>query len=239
VSLLVVDVYQETQHGHPVWAPLLADPTYVGAILKCTQGIAYPTAWFHQQWSALRAAAGDRYGASFVRGAYHFLMFDDDPVRQATYYLDTVAAAGGWDHGDLIPIVDVERADGNEHATAAQVTACVTAFVAEVAKATGQDVMIYGRGAMRDLHITSTFGAQWLWNPGYTATMPSAAEQGWPDDTVALWQYTDGTHGDAPGLPRETPGLGAVDASVYRGASFAQLCATIVRRASQGARSTT
>lgn len=228
--LLFVDLYSGDCGGKPSWRELVADPRYVGAILKATEGEVFPTRWFAAEWPALRAAAGARYGASFFRGAYHYLCFGDDPARQAAFYLATVEAAGGWADGDLVPIVDVERGSeraSNHRASAQQVVDVTSRFVDAVKQATGQRVMIYGRGAMRDLGITSRCGADLLWNPGYTSHMPPADAIGWPDELVALWQYTDGT-ALAAELPRHAPGLGAVDASVFRGGGLDALRATLV-----------
>lgn len=225
MTLFMVDLYRCDADGRPDWAPLVADPRYVGAILKATDGVRYPTEWFAAQWPAVRAAAGARYGQSFVRGAYHYLRFGDDPEAQARFYLATVDAAGGWGDGDLVPIVDVERGSegGTNHAAgAAQVERVTTAFVAAVKQATGQVVMVYGRGAMRDLGLTSRFGADYLWNPAYTSQMVSAAGQGWPDDRVVLWQYTDGTVNHTA-YPREVSGLGPVDTSALCVADLATL----------------
>lgn len=230
---LTVDLYRADDRGAPDWSGVTADVRYVGAILKATEGTAYPTAWFVAEWPRLRAAAGARFGATFFRGAYHYLSFGDDGAAQADYFLATVDKAGGWDAADLVPIVDVERGGAsspNQRADAARVIEVTSAYVARVAAVTGQPVMLYGRGAMRDLGIRSRMGAQYLWNPGYTAALPATEAIGWPSDEVVLWQYTDGTH-NATRYPTEAPGLGAVDASVYLPGDLVTLAATLVRRA--------
>lgn len=243
-ELLIVDVYHDTHFPRgdaSDWAGVVADPRYVGAILKASEawGSTAPwsvrsDAWFKATWPQVRTAAGARYGQSFFRGAYHYLIFDVARAQdQADYYLGNVDGAGGWDRGDLIPIVDVERGGErgpNFHASAQQVEDAVGGFVAAVTRATGQQVLLYGRGAMRDLGIRSQMGAAYLWNPSYTAHPVPAA--GWPIEQVALWQYTDGTI-NATAFPTTAPVLGAVDCSVVlasdRAAQLSDLTATIVR----------
>ena len=243
-ELLFVDVYADSHFPRgdgSDWRGLVADPRYVGAILKASEAWGSTAswsvrgaAWFATCWPQVRAAAGDRYGQSFFRGAYHYLIFDAARVRdQVDYYLGNVERAGGWAAGDLIPIVDVERGPErgpNYHATADQVEDVTGAFVAGVAQATGQRVLLYGRGLMRDLGIRAQMGASYLWNPSYTAHPVPAA--GWPTEQVVLWQYTDGTI-NKTSFPTTAPVLGAVDGSVVlagdRPATLDDVRRTIVR----------
>jgi hypothetical protein len=232
--LLLVDLYWATLGDRPPWDRLAAAPGYAGAILKATEGIVYARAsWFVDNWQRLRAAGGARYGASWFRGAYHFLIFGRDGSRQADHYLDTVDRAGGWDRGDLLPIVDVERvgeSHPNYRATRQEVIDVVSAWVARVKSRTGREVMLYGRGAMRDLRIESRMGAARLWNPGYTRSMPATTSVGWPAELVPLWQYTDGRT-NLTSYPATVPGFGAVDASAFLGGDVADLAAQLVRPA--------
>jgi hypothetical protein len=228
---LLVDLYWATLGARPAWERVAAAPNYVGAIIKATEGVTYARAsWCVDNWPRLRAAGGPRYGASWFRGAYHFLIFARDGTRQADFYLDTIERAGGWDRGDLLPIVDVERV-GERHpnyrATRQQVIDVVSAWVERAKARTGREVLLYGRGAMRDLRITSRMGAARLWNPAYTRTMPTTASIGWPAELVALWQYTDGATNLTP-HPRTVPGFGACDASVFLGGDVEDLAAQLV-----------
>ena len=64
---------------------------------------------------------------------------------------------------DIVPIVDVERGgerNPNQRATAQQVIDCTSAWVNKVKETTGPPVCLYGRGAMRDLSITSKMGCE-------------------------------------------------------------------------------
>jgi hypothetical protein len=227
----LVDLYWATLGARPPWEQLAAAPNYAGAILKATEGVVYARAsWFVDNWPRLRAAGGARYGSSWFRGAYHFLIFGREGARQADHYLDTVDRAGGWDRGDLLPIVDVERVGENHpnhRASRQEVIDVVSAWVARVKARTGREVMLYGRGAMRDLGIVSRMGAARLWNPGYTRSMPATTSIGWPAELVALWQYTDGRTNLTP-YPATVPGFGAVDGSVFLGGDVDDLAAQLV-----------
>ncbi|HEX7096680.1 MAG TPA: glycoside hydrolase family 25 protein [Acidimicrobiales bacterium] len=187
-----------------------------GIILKATQGLHYAPSWFVRHWQAVRDVGGDRYGSTWLRGAYHYLDFFASGAHQADVFLDHVDKAGGWGHGDIMPIVDVERGGGNRDADGQMVIARVEAFVGRVKARTGRNVILYGRGAMRDLAIRSMMGCVGVWNPSYTRTMRT---EGLPCevDDVLLWQYTDGSAGDASvhGCPLRLPGWkGGLDLSV-------------------------
>src|SRR5688572_32341555 len=202
---LLVDVYSEDLGGTPNWPALLDAPDVVGAILKATEGTGFTRPWFATNWAAVHDLCPDRYGSTWFRGAYHFLKFNLDGAAQADFYLKVVEAAGGFDVGDIIPIVDVELGnDGkpDEHgrsrprnsnwdASAEQIVDCASAFAARIKEQTGQQTMLYGNGAMRDKGITERMGCDWLWVPRYTALLPRNIYEraGWSLDAVAMWQY--------------------------------------------------
>jgi GH25 family lysozyme M1 (1,4-beta-N-acetylmuramidase) len=227
---LLVDLYSGDLRGTPNWPALVDAPDVVGAILKATEGTTFTTSWFSTNWPAVHDLVPDRYGDTWFRGAYHFLKFDRDGAAQADFYLQTVQDAGGFDVGDIIPIVDVELGnDGqpDEHgkvrprnsnwdATAEQIVECTTAFADRVRSETGQQVMLYGNGAMRDKSITDRMGCAWLWVPRYTALLPRTVYEraGWDLESVALWQYCGDGTGFLEGYPTRFDGFGAVDISV-------------------------
>jgi GH25 family lysozyme M1 (1,4-beta-N-acetylmuramidase) len=245
---LIVDVYPYDLAGKPNWPALVAasDATneYVGAILKATEGTTdiilknnpYPSlsSWFRAQWKAERDAGGDRYGIDWFRGAYHFLKFNQDPGKQAEFYVRTIAAAGGFEHGDISPIVDVElgsATNSNQNATTQQIIDCTSAFAARTRQLTGRKIVLYGRGAMRDKGIASKMGCDVVWNPSYTSKMvTNGLIPPWTIDDLALWQYTDGEVDALPGYPIRVPGFGAVDLSVYIDGALKPTLATLRAR---------
>ncbi len=227
---LIVDVYSGDLDGSPNWPALVDAPDVVGAILKATEGTTFTSDWFATNWSAVHDLVPDRYGTSWFRGAYHFLKFDRDGAEQADFYLQTVDAAGGFDVGDILPVVDVELGnDGqpdengrvrprnsNWEASAEEIVACTTAFADRVRDQTGQQVMLYGNGAMRDKGITDRMGCDWLWVPRYTALLPRSIYEraGWGLEAVAMWQYCGDGTASLDGYPAQFEGFGAVDISV-------------------------
>lgn len=225
---LFVDLYQGDLQGKPSWDILADAPHFLGAIIKATEGVNYKADWFIKNWGTLKEAGQDRYGKTWFRGAYHFLKFMKDGAAQADYYLQTIEKAGGWDIGDIVPVVDVElgndgstnpaRRNSNQDASAQQIIDCTTAFAEKIKTSTGSQVMLYGRGAMRDKGIAnSRMSCDMVWNPSYTETMVMNGLQAWTLDDIVLWQYCgDGlAKVNKPDLPSSIPGFGKVDISVY------------------------
>jgi GH25 family lysozyme M1 (1,4-beta-N-acetylmuramidase) len=216
---------------HPDWQVLANTKSYFGAILKAWDGTRFNDGgWFQRHWPAVRAAGGDRYGDNWFRGAYLFLEFSQSGAGQADAYLQAVDSAGGWDRGDILPIIDAEQggegrpalegkpavpAHPNRSATKQKVIDCVTACANRIRERTGRRIMLYGRGAMRDLGINDRMGCDLVWNPAYTPTMVRHGLEAWNLEDIVLWQYCgDGTAAVA-NLPRSVPGFGTCDLSVF------------------------
>jgi len=221
---LLVDLYPEDQGPRPPWDVLVNTPHFVGAIIKASQGVSgwyNDKGWFKTNWPALRDAGGDRSGKTWLRGAYHFLNFWQSGADQADFYLSCLDGAGGLMPDDIIPIVDVEQGNErnqNRRATSQQVIDCTTAWVERVKQSTGRRVCLYGRGAMRDLSITSKMGCDTVWNPAYTQTMVThGLIPPWTLDEIALWQYCGDGTAAFDKLPKFISGFGTgkVDISVH------------------------
>jgi len=227
---LLVDLYSGDVGGHPDWNAVLAAPDFVGGIIKATEGTEFDVTWFKRHWRELKTTAGERYGTSWFRGAYHFLKFDKSGKDQADFYLRTIENAGGFDVGDIIPIVDVElgnegklneagvlvKRNSNWDASAQKIIDCTSEWSEHVKAATGQQVMLYGNGAMREKQISNRMNCDWLWIPRYTPDLPRLMYEraGWDLPSVAMWQYCGDGAAELANYPRAVPGVGKVDISV-------------------------
>ena len=216
---LVADQYPLDSGPHPPWTNLVDAPNFVGAILKAWEGLQYNDGgWFTNNWSAVRDAGGDRYGDSWFRGAYLFLRFASDGAAQADAYLRAVDEAGGWDYGDVIPVVDVElgsEKNSNFRASAEQIVECTSECADRIRSETGRRVMLYGRGAMRERSITDHMKCDVVWNPSYTAHMVTNGLQAWDLEDIVLWQYCGDNKGFVANLPTSVAGFPKLDISVY------------------------
>ena len=216
---LLVDAYADDATGTtPAWSTLVAaEPEWVGAFVKATEGLSYDPSWFALQWRSIAAAAGSRLGQSFFRGCYHYLRFALDPAAQADYFLDTVNQAGGFKLGDIYPVVDVESAN-NGTASADAIVACTKAYVAQLKKRGVAEVGLYGGSLMYDLGITDRMGCDWLWFPRYNDVLFSPTNVlsriGWDLASLKFWQYREagGKTTPPPNYPALSP-LGDLDTS--------------------------
>jgi len=218
---VIADIYRGDLGALPRFSACAATPWCGGVIIKCVQGArGYAhEEWFLRNWERVKAAAGDRYGVDFVRGAYTFLNLWQRGRDQAHYMMRTVEKAGGWDLlGDSIPWVDAEQGQpgsANSRVSVAQVIDCVSEAAETLRLELGRPVGYYGRGISRDLRIRSKMGCKYAWNASYTR-VPRAMPLPWQDEDVALWQYTDGEV-EHPRLPMRIEGFGDVDLSVRGG----------------------
>jgi GH25 family lysozyme M1 (1,4-beta-N-acetylmuramidase) len=188
---LIVDVYSGDGITQEKLTELAtAGRPWCGAICKASEGLRADRG-FAATWPAIRAAGGPRYGIDWFRGAYHFLRFDVDAMSQAASYLELVGAAGGWDVGDLWPIVDVERGQISARVTRTQVELAVRTFAIHVTRETGRAPMMYAGSFLRDLGITDHLGCQLLWTARYAADLPARTYEsiGWTRARLWGWQY--------------------------------------------------
>lgn len=126
-------------------------------------------------------------GVNLPFGAYHFLLFSQDPVAQAKAFL-----AETKDRlGTLLPMVDVENDSGTTGSAAGNV-AHLAAFTDYVEKAIGGKKMLIYTGfyAWQDLMDDSDgFAGHPLWIAAYGETSP-VLPPAWKD--WAVWQFTSG-----------------------------------------------
>lgn len=220
ISPVFHDLYALDDGGMPnIGAVVHAGRPWAGVILKATEGVYYPKdpTWFKAYWPVVKDAANARYGVDWFRGAYHYWRGDEDPVKQADFYLGLIDLAGGWSSGDLWPIVDVETAEQPAGLSNQQIIDSVYAYAARIVSCHGRQPVLYAGSYLRDRRITDHMGCQLLWTAAYGSTLPEHLyhDIGWPLSKLLAWQYesTEGYAGPA-GYPQSSPiGAGPQDLS--------------------------
>ena len=179
---------------------------HVFAIAKVSDGLGTPDPAFGRgRWQAMK-------DAGLIRGAYHFgrPQTGRDPVLEVREFLSLLERAGGLEHGDLLPILDLEK-----HGAAGRLSPTATlewarAWVEECRARIGRRPIIYTgvfwRETMRN--PADNLGCP-LWLAAYVKDPVPFIPKAWTKETFALWQYTES--GRSPGVD------GPVDVNRVRG----------------------
>jgi len=85
------------------WGQVAASGVSFG-FTESSHGLAIIDTSFAPNWEGMKAHG-------IIRGVYEYLAPSQDPVKQADLMLDQVKAAGGFQPGDLPPVLDIETRD--------------------------------------------------------------------------------------------------------------------------------
>ena len=169
-----------------------ASPLFV--ILKATDGLG----WLDPTFVDRFRSAGNE---GVVRGAYHYYETDDDPAKQADWFIPNVTLKAG----DLPPIVDIE------HIAAPiddDLLKDFDTFLGKLEAHYGHAPIIYTGPNFWDHAMKESLPGKRLWIADYNVDHPEIPD-GWNDWTI--WQYTDSF--DLSGVN------GEVDASYFNGSA--------------------
>lgn len=163
------------------------------------------------------AYAANRSGAraaGVTVGSYHFANPDaaaNDAANEASWFLRNATIASG----DLLPVLDLEVANGLD---AASLTAWAKTWLAQVTAATGVRPIIYTNS---NFWSTSMANTDWFARNGYPvlwiahwtgASQPNVPAAGWGGNGWTFWQHSSA--GTVPGIS------GAVDVDRFNGQSL-------------------
>ena len=136
-------------HGVDVsyWEPridwqALRTQSFKFALIRATSGVGYVDPKFKSHWEGARKEG-------LLRGAYHYLIANQDPKQQADLFISTISA----DRGELPPIIDLED-KYNENASNSLIIDTCKAILDRVEKAFGVKPMIYSRTQYLNLHVS-------------------------------------------------------------------------------------
>ena len=168
------------------------------AFARATYGMTEVDSSFNDNWQGMK-------DAGIIRGAYHFFLAADDPVRQADFFISTVGSLGP---DDLPPVIDVESDSGVSSALVAD----VQTWLNTVAQGLGRTPIIYTAPSYWNANMNSDFGKYPLWVAEYGVAEPKAVN-GWTSWT--FWQYS--STGKVGGVGN------AVDLDYFNGPTLTEL----------------
>jgi lysozyme len=156
--------------------------------------------------------------AGLVRGVYHFArpQRGRDPKDEVEEFLGRVDDAGGFDDGDLVPVLDLEAYGAAGKLTARKTLEWARGFVEEVHHRIGRRPIVYTgvfwRESMDD--PPDDLGCP-LWLAAYVKDPRPFIPKAWAQEGYTIWQHTEtGSTGGVPGhvdLNRLPGGQAALD----------------------------
>jgi lysozyme len=199
-----VSAYQGTIN----WSLVKGDGTTF-AFIRASDGINTPDSKFAANWPGAKSAG-------LIRGAYQYFRPSQDPTAQAQLLIDAIDENGGFQPGDLPPVLDLETSSGQSSSV---VVSRAQTWLQHVEKALGIKPIVYTANFMSSV-IGTAFGAYTLWVANYEASCP-LLPSGWSD--WHFWQDSDS--GKVKGVS------GGVDTDLFNG-TVAQLQALTLEPAS-------
>ncbi len=144
------------------------------AICKATEGLAFVDAYYPRNVAGARANG-------ILPGAYHYARTENDPEREADFFLRT--ALDDLAPGDLLAL-DIEEV----HAGGVDVAAWSLAWLARVEAATGCKPLVYSFPYFIQTHLSDpALAAYPLWLASWQAANPTVPA---PWTGYAVWQFT-------------------------------------------------
>jgi lysozyme len=147
------------------------------AIVRVSDGTGTLDTTFATNWKGTK-------NNNLVRGVYQFFEPGEDPTKQADLLLSEVKSAGGFDAGDLPPVMDIETTGGQSDAT---IQSHMQTWLDVIAKAIGRKPLIY-TNLNTSSHFGGKFGGYPMWVASWGATCPTMPS-GW--NAWDFWQYAD------------------------------------------------
>lgn len=164
------------------------------AVAKATEGLTWRSKVFPARWQAMK-------DAGLVRGAYHFArpQVGRSGREEAEFFLSVVDDAGGFQPGDLRPVLDLE-AYGPTRLDARQTLRWARQFAREVKAHVGRLPIVYTGAFWRDAMGDPDDGLGChLWLAAYVNDPAPFIPKAWRETGWSIWQHTSG--GACPGIP--------------------------------------
>ena len=117
---------------------------------------------------------------NLIRGAYHFYRADEDPVKQANNFLESVKL----EEGDLVPVLDIERIPIRN--SRAELIENLKIWLKIVEEKYGEKPIIYTFYHYYKDNLRGEFDDYPLWLANYN-NVPQPS----PDDDWKMWQFTE------------------------------------------------
>jgi len=148
-------------------------------ICKATQGSFYVDPRFAKNWSSIKEKG-------FIRGTYHFYMSNNDPIKQAEHFANTINSI---EDTDIPPIVDFEMGGIDSKQAIEEVAKGLTLFIETLEKKLGRKPMIYTDIPTADKYLRDeAFASYPLWVANYVKKPQPDLPFTWRNAGWTFWQ---------------------------------------------------
>lgn len=151
-------------------------------IFKATEGVTYLDPKFYQNWKTAQKK-------SFIKGAYHFYICEDDPVAQAQHYLNSISDIQST---DIPPIVDFEEEGIGKIQSIEEIQSSLKKFLIEIEKKLNRKPIIYTDINTGNNYLNDYFFADYpLWIASYNRKKSPDLPKAWENEKWFFWQKSD------------------------------------------------
>ena len=174
-------------NGHVNWTDV-HEQGYDFAYAKATQGEGFIDPEFGNNWSGIK-------NSNMKRGAYHFYVADEDPVKQAELFVRVVKS--GLAKDDLAPVLDLEGT-GIGDLSVEEYQKNVLSWLEKVESELGVQPIIYTDNPFGNSYLNSPkFSKYKLWIAEYAKHL-SGVPAAWKSKGWLMWQHE--SRGDLKGI---------------------------------------
>lgn len=154
-------------------------------ICKATEGITYVDPEFHTNWQEIKAKG-------FIRGAYHFYVCADDPLKQAAHFAATI---NNIESTDIAPILDIEQGSMSEDVSTEQMQKDILLFLHRVEALVKRKPIIYTGYDFANENLKNPIFSEYnLWLAEYTSAPKPNIPKLWTDKGILIWQRSESYH---------------------------------------------
>ena len=159
-------------------------PDYISFVIcKATEGIDFTDPDFSTNWHYLEQK-------KIIRGAYHFYMVDDDPIKQANHFLQTLKA-NNYLINDISPIVDIEKLglQKDTDINTKSLNKNLLIFLKHIETEISKKPIIYTNTNFANEHLLNKEISDYsLWIADYTKETHPILPKLWKDKGYKIWQ---------------------------------------------------
>lgn len=151
-------------------------------ICKATEGLTYVDPKFSKNWKTAKEK-------SYVRGVYHFYRSNDDPIKQASFFLSMISDLAVT---DLPPVLDFEEGGIDKTQSVEEIQMGVKKFLLEIESKTTAKPIIYTDINTGNKYLNDPFFENYpLWIANYNGKKKPNLPEAWKNKGWLFWQSSD------------------------------------------------